>query len=105
MAGPKRQDLAPGRPLRAAPSETCPPPRQDDGFAVVYRAEQVTDAALRQVVRARVLTERDGNVWPSFDEDAIFELGIERALLTLTQADDQFPAGPTIWTAADGPGG
>jgi hypothetical protein len=57
------------------------------------------------VVRGRVLTERDGKVWPSFDEDVIFELGVERALLTLTQADGQFPAGPTIWTAADRPGG
>ena len=77
----------------------------NDGFAVAGRAEPVTDAALRQVVRAQVLTERDGNVWPSFDEDVIFELVIERALLTLTQADGQFPAGPTIWTAADRPGG
>ena len=64
----------------------------------------MTDAALRQVVRARVLTERDGAVWPSFDEDVIFELGIERALLTLTKADGQFPAGPTIWTAGNEPG-
>jgi hypothetical protein len=64
----------------------------------------VTDAALRKAVRARVLTERDGKVWPSFDEDVIFELGIERALLTLTQADGQFPPGPTIWTAGDGAG-
>lgn len=104
VAGPKRQDLhRDGR--YALHSETCPPPRQDDGFAVAGRAKQVTDAAQRQVVRARVLTERDGNVWPSFDEDAIFELAIERALLTLTQTDDQFPAGPTIWTAADRPGG
>ena len=67
------------------------------------RSKQVTDAALRQVVRARVLTERDGEVWPSFDEDAIFELAIERALLTLTQADGQFPAGPSVWTAAGRP--
>jgi hypothetical protein len=103
VAGPKRQDLRrDGR--FALHSETCLPPRQDDGFAVAGRAEQVTDAALRQVVRARVLAERDGNIWPSFDEDTIFELAIERALLTLTEADGQFPAGPTIWTAADGPG-
>ena len=60
--------------------------------------------ALRQVVRAQVLTERDGKVWPSFDEDVIFELRIERALLMLTQADGQFPAGPTIWQARDKPG-
>jgi hypothetical protein len=26
-------------------------------------------------------------------------------LLTLTQAADQFPAGPTIWTVADRAGG
>ena len=104
VAGPKRQDLRrDGR--YALHSDTCPPPRQNDGFAVAGRTEQVTDAALLQVVRGRVLAERDGNVWPSFHEDAIFELGIERALLTLTQADGQFPAGPTIWTAAVRPGG
>jgi len=103
VAGPKRQDLRrDGR--YALHSETCPPPRQDDGFVVAGRATEVTDAALRQVVRAQVLTERDGKVWPSFDEDVIFELGIERALLMLTQADGQFPAGPTIWQARDNPG-
>jgi Pyridoxamine 5'-phosphate oxidase len=104
VTGPKRQDLRrDGR--YALHSDTCPPPRQNDGFALAGRARQVTDAALQQVVRGQVLTERDGNVWPSFDEDAIFELAIDRALLTLTQADGQFPAGPTIWTAADRAGG
>jgi hypothetical protein len=104
VAGPKQQDLRrDGR--YALHSEACPPPRQDDGFALAGRASEVTDAELRQVVRRWVLTERDGKVWPSFDEDVIFELGIERALLTLTQADGQFPAGPTIWTAGDRPGG
>ena len=57
---------------------------------------------LQRVVRARVLTERDGKVWPGFDEEVIFELGIERALLMLTQADGPFPAGPTIWKTGDG---
>ena len=104
VAGPKQQDLRrDGR--YALHSEACPPPRQDDGFALAGRASEVIDAELRQVVRARVLAEREGKVWPSFDEDVIFELGIERALLTLTQADGQFPAGPTIWTAGDRPGG
>ena len=102
VAGPKRQDLRrDGR--YALHSDACPPPRQDDGFALAGQAREVTDAALRQRVRARVLAERDGRVWPSFDEDVIFELGIERALLTLTKADDPFPAGPTIWREADGP--
>jgi len=33
------------------------------------------------------------------DEEAIFELSLERCLLMPTQADDYFPAGPTIWKA------
>ena len=104
IAGPKPADLRrDGR--YALHSETCPPPRQDDGFALAGRATEVTEAALREAVRGQVLAERDGKVWPSFDEDVIFELGIERALLTLTQADGQFPAGPTIWTAGDRPSG
>ena len=104
VAGPKRQDLRrDGR--YALHSEACPPPHQDDGFAVAGRVSEVTGAAQRQAVRDQILAERDGKIWPSFDEDVIFELGIERALLTLTQADDQLPAGPTIWTAADRPGG
>jgi hypothetical protein len=103
IAGPKQDDLRrDGR--YALHSETCPPPRQDDGFALAGQAREVTDAVVRQVVRARVLTERDGTVWPSFDEDVIFELGIERALLTLTNADGPFPAGPTIWKEGNGPG-
>jgi hypothetical protein len=63
----------------------------------------VTDAAVEHVVRARVLTERDGNVWPGFDQEVIFELGIEGVLLMLTQAGS-FPAGPTIWRAGDSHG-
>ena len=101
VAGPKQQDLRrDGR--YALHSETCPPPRQDDGFALAGRAREVTDAAVQRVVRARVLTERDGQVWPGFDEEAIFELGIERALLTLTHGEGSFPAGPTIWNAGQG---
>jgi hypothetical protein len=103
VAGPKRQDLRrDGR--YALHSEMCPPPRQDDGFALAGRAREVTDAAVEGMVRARVLTERDGNVWPGFDSEVVFELGIERALLMLTQADGPFPAGPTIWRTGDGRG-
>jgi hypothetical protein len=102
ISGPKQQDLRrDGR--YALHSEICPPPRQDDGFALAGRAREVTGAAVDRVVRGQVLTERDGKVWPGFDEEAIFELGIERALLMLTQADGLFPAGPTVWRAA-GPG-
>lgn len=102
VAGPKRQDLRrDGR--YALHSDACPPPRQEDGFALAGRAREVTDAAVRQLVRARVLAERDGSVWPSFDEDVIFELGLERALLTLTKPDGPFPAGPTTWREGTGP--
>jgi hypothetical protein len=38
-------------------------------------------------------------VRPGLDEEVIFELGIESTLLMLTQAEDLFPAGPTIWRA------
>jgi hypothetical protein len=95
-AGPKQEDLRrDGR--YALHSETCPPPRHEDGFAITGRAREVTDAQTAGMVRRQVLAERDGKVWPGFDEEAIFELSLERCLLMLTQADDHFPAGPTIW--------
>ena len=99
MAGPKRDDLRrDGR--YALHSEACPPPRQDDGFALTGRASQVTDPAVDGAVREQILAERGGTVWPGFDEEMVFELHIERCLLMQTQSDDPFPAGPTIWRAA-----
>jgi hypothetical protein len=97
-AGPKQQDLRRDR-RYALHSEACPPPRHDDGFAINGRVQEVTDAETAGVVRRQVLAERDGKVWPGFDEEAIFELSLERCLLMLTQADGPFPAGPTIWKA------
>jgi hypothetical protein len=98
VSGPKQQDLRrDGR--YALHSETCPPPHQDDGFAITGRAIEVTGTAVVGEVRSQVLAERDGKVWPGFDEEAVFELGIERCLLMLTRADGTFPAGPTIWKA------
>jgi len=97
-AGPKQRDLRrDGR--YALHTETCPPPREDDGFAIIGRASEVTDPAAVRVVRGQVLAERDGQVWPGFDEEAVFELFIDRCLLTLTRGEDPFPAGPTIWKA------
>jgi len=82
-AGPKQQDLRrDGR--YALHSETCPPPLQDDGFAVRGRAREVTDPGVGRVVRGQVLAERDGKVWSGFEEEVIFELGLENCLLTLT---------------------
>jgi hypothetical protein len=97
-AGPKQQDLRRDR-RYALHSETCPPPRHDDGFAINGRAREVTDAETADVVRRRFLAERDGKVWPGFDQEVIFELSLERCLLMLTQADRSFPEGPTIWKA------
>ena len=103
-AGPKQRDLRrDGR--YALHSEGCPPPRQDDGFAITGHAIQVRQPETAEAVRRQVLTERAGKVWPGFDEDVIFELSVETCLLMLTQADTPFPAGPTIWKAADGPDG
>ena len=51
------------------------------------------------MVRGQVLAERDGKMWPGFDEEVVFELGLENCLLMLTLAEGVFPAGPTIWKA------
>jgi hypothetical protein len=101
-AGPKQRDLRrDGR--YALHSEACPPPRQDDGFAIIGCAREVTDAAVIGVVRGQILTERSGQVWPGFDQEAVFELAIERCLLVLTQPAAAFPAGPTVWKAGNMP--
>jgi hypothetical protein len=98
IAGPKRADLRrDGR--YALHSETCAPPRQDDGFSVAGRAREVTDPAVDRVVRGQVLAEREGHPWPGFDEEVVFELGLDRCLLMLTGVEGAFPAGPAIWRA------
>jgi hypothetical protein len=98
VAGPKQADLRrDGR--YALHSETCPPPREEDGFAIIGQAAEVPDPAVRSAVREQVLAERNGKTWPSFDADALFELRIERSLLMLTRDDGTFPQGPTIWRA------
>jgi hypothetical protein len=66
---------------------------------VTGRAREVADPAVRSVVREQIMAERDGAAWPGLDDDALFELGIERCLLMLTEARDTFPRGPTIWRA------
>jgi hypothetical protein len=59
VSGPKQADLRrDGR--YALRGETCPPPQQEDGFAVSGRVREVTDPAVRRVVRDQVLAERNG---------------------------------------------
>ena len=97
LPGPKRGDLRrDGR--YSLHTETFAPPREDDGFAVSGRATEVADRARRGIVRDQVLADF-GALWPDFDELTLFELSVASCLLTLTQPDEAFPKGPTIWKA------
>ena len=71
----------------------------DDGFAVTGQAREIEDPEVRQVVRQQLRTERDGVLWPDFDRQALFELLVERCLLTVTSDGGPFPKGSTIWKA------
>jgi hypothetical protein len=97
IAGPKLHDLR-RDPRYALHSETFPPPREDDGFAVYGMAREVTDAGIRAIVNDQVIADH-GHPWPDYDSQVLFELGLERCLLTLTQPGETFPKGPTIWRA------
>ena len=97
LPGPKRGDLRrDGR--YSLHTETFAPPREDDGFAVSGRATEVADQVTRGIVRDQVLADF-GALWPDFDELTLFELSVASCLLTLTQPDEVFPKGPTIWKA------
>jgi hypothetical protein len=63
------------------------------------RASEVTDPAIRGKVKEQMLADRDGELWPGWDDDALFELGVQSCLLTLTRPDGGFPAGATAWRA------
>ena len=94
--GPKLRDLR--RDARySLHSETVPPPREDDGVALTGQAREIADQDVRAVAQRQFLAERGGVLWPGFDEHAMFELRIERCLLTLTRPSDAFPGGPTVW--------
>ena len=97
LPGPKLDDLR-RDPRYALHGETYPPPHQDDGFYVTGTAIEVTDRVLWERIASQLLTERAlPDRWPDFDAQVLFELLIERCLLTLTQAGEGFPAGHTIW--------
>ena len=97
LPGPKRADLRrDGR--YALHSEIVAPPRQDDGFAVTGRAAETADRDTWQVVRDQVIADF-GELWPDYDQLTLFELSLASCLLTLTQPDDPFPQGATVWKA------
>lgn len=98
LPGPKRGDLRRDR-RYSLHTETFPPPRQDDGFAVTGTAAEIADEATSTIVRDQVVKDF-GELWPDYDTLTLFELSMASCLLTLTQPADGFPKGPTIWKAA-----
>jgi len=99
VTGPKQRDLVrDGR--YSLHSETCPPPRHDDGFYLTGRAREVADPDVKRRFGETLVSERKEAIpWPSFEQDRLFELVIERCLLMLTEPDERFPQGPTVWRA------
>jgi hypothetical protein len=99
VPGPKLADLR--RDSRyALHSETFPPPRHDDAFYVTGRVSESDDPELRTTLTAQFLAERKmTEPWPGFEDQVLIEFGIDRCLLTLTEARDGFPKGHTIWHA------
>jgi Pyridoxamine 5'-phosphate oxidase len=99
VPGPKLEDLR-RDPRYALHSETFPPPRHDDAFAVTGTAVAVHDPALRRSLTEQFLAERDLTApWEGFEAQALIEFTLDRCLITLTQAQDDFPSGHTIWHA------
>ncbi len=96
VPGPKLDDLRrDGR--YALHTETFAPPRHDDGFYVTGSATEVTDRGTWDGITRQFLAERNASSpWPGFDAYVLFEFAIDRCLLTLTVAQDDFPAGDTI---------
>ena len=99
VPGPKREDLRrDGR--YALHSETFPPPRHDDAFYVTGTALFIDDPSLRESLTHQFLAERDlVTPWDGFDAQDLVEFRVERCLLTLTEAQEDLPAGHTIWPA------
>ena len=100
VPGPKQADLR-RDPRYGLHSETCPPPRHDDGFYLTGRAREVTDVDVCRRVNEQFAAERKQPM-PWGENDALFELTIERCLLMLTEPDGTFPKGPTVWKAGHG---
>jgi len=95
IPGPKLHDLR--RDARyALHSDTFPPPREDDGFAVYGTVREVADPGIRAIVADQVVADH-GHPWPGYDSQTLFELRLERCLLMLTQPGESFPKGATTW--------
>jgi len=100
LAGPKLADLR-RDPRYALHSETCAPPRQDDGFYVTGEVRELSNPELRARLDAQFLAERElAEPWPGFGDQVLIEFLVDRCLLTLTAAQDDLPAGHTVWMAS-----
>ena len=78
--GPKQRDLQRNGHY-ALHSETCPPPREDDGFYVTGTATLVEDPAVKERLGAQLKRERKlESLWPNWPDDLVFELRIERVV-------------------------
>src|SRR5207237_5248088 len=77
VAGPKQSDLRRhGR--YSLHSETCPPPRHDDGFYMTGRAREETDPEIKRRFADKLVAERKDSIpWPTFEEDVLFELLVD----------------------------
>lgn len=101
IPGPKLDDLR-RDPRYALHSETFPPPNEDDGFYVTGMAVEIADPARWEAIARQSLTERSNETrWPGFERQVLFELRLDRCLLTLTHPADGFPAGHTVWRRTD----
>ena len=79
---------------------TSPPPDADDAFYITGRAVEIRDRGTWERVAQQLLDERGISTrWPAFEDQVLFELHLERCLLTLTHASQGFPAGHTHWPA------
>jgi hypothetical protein len=97
--GPKLRDLR-RDPRYALHSETVAPPDHDDGAYLTGAVHELDDADLFRRLKEQCLAERDlTEPWPGFDEQALVELRIERALVTLTHPRHGLAAGHTVWAA------
>ena len=97
VPGPKLSDLRRDRRF-ALCSETCGPPRQDDNTYLTGTALELHDPPLREQLTTRLLAERSmARPWPGFADEVLFELHVERVLVTLTLPDHGLPAGHSVW--------
>jgi hypothetical protein len=100
VPGPKLADLRRSGHF-ALCSETCAPPRQDDNVYLTGMVREREDPELRQRLTDQLLSERSlEEPWPGFDAEPLFELHVDRVLVTLTLPEGGLPVGHTLWMSS-----